>query len=291
MGKFFGSTLKIFLYFNFLLIPLIVFFVNGNDEASSGLLYEVNRLSLLPWLETNWAYFYLLLFIFSLVFLLSFDKKVAYYRAWRFLLPSITIVACYFIIWDLAFAYGGVWGFNGDYITGFFLGELPIEEILFFFVVPFACIFIYECIRNYFNINLVTRAEKALLIAIALAFWVIGLLQLEKSYSACTFLLAANFTTIHLFFLNASYRSRFFLSFVVSFFPFLIINGALTGSFTQAPIVLYNPDEYLGIRIQTIPVDDLVYSFFLLFSVTTFYEYFREKYGGGETFNRLVANN
>ena len=36
------------------------------------------------------------------------------------------------------------------YISGIKLFELPIEEILFFIVVPYACLFIYACMKYYF---------------------------------------------------------------------------------------------------------------------------------------------
>ena len=49
-----------------------------------------------------------------------------------------------FIPWDIWFTDIGVWWFRDDYITGWKIFLLPIEEWLFFIVVPYACIFIYE---------------------------------------------------------------------------------------------------------------------------------------------------
>ena len=42
--------------------------------------------------------------------------------------------------------------------------------------------------------------------------------------------------------------------------PFLIVNGLLT----SIPVVLYNDAENLGIRIYTIPVEDVFYGYALL---------------------------
>ena len=47
----------------------------------------------------------------------------------------------------------------------------------------------------------------------------------------------------------------FLLAYLVSFLPFILINGALTGSFTKSPVVNYNPDEIIGLRIFTIPIE------------------------------------
>lgn len=59
--------------------------------------------------------------------------------------------------------------------------------------------------------------------------------------------------------------------------PFLIVNGILTGSYVDEPIVWYNNAENLGIRIGTIPVEDTVYAMLLLMMNITFLERFSSK--------------
>jgi lycopene cyclase domain-containing protein len=39
------------------------------------------------------------------------------------------------------------------------------------------------------------------------------------------------------------------------------VNGILTGSLIPSPVVNYNPDDFLGIRMGTIPVEDAVYGY------------------------------
>jgi lycopene cyclase domain-containing protein len=48
--------------------------------------------------------------------------------------------------------------------------------------------------------------------------------------------------------------------FLVSLFPFYIVNGILTAW----PVVLYNNTQNMGIRIGTIPFEDHFYSMALL---------------------------
>ncbi len=61
---------------------------------------------------------------------------------------------------------------------------------------------------------------------------------------------------------------RFYISYMVILIPFAIVNGILTGSFIDEPIVWYNNSENVHIRFFTIPVEDFGYAFsMLLFSV------------------------
>ena len=46
--------------------------------------------------------------------------------------------------------------------------------------------------------------------------------------------------------------------------PFFIVNGILTGTGIQEEVVWYNDEENLGIRILTIPVEDILYAFSLI---------------------------
>ncbi len=50
-------------------------------------------------------------------------------------------------------------------------------------------------------------------------------------------------------------------------------NGYLTGR----PIVLYNPDFFLGIRLGSIPVEDFLYGFGLITITLVLWEYFVRK--------------
>lgn len=238
-------------------------------------LMQVPEVARLSWLETQWAYFYLHFFTFIPVFLLSFDKNVHYYRKWKPLLPAILIVGGLFIAWDVFFTAQGVWNFNDRYFANFCLFHLPIEEWLFFFTVPFACVFIYECLNFYIRKDLLAGVEPWITPLLGFGFILIGLLYWGYLYTTTTFLLTGGFVLYHWLFLNGRYRSRFYLSYLVALIPFLIVNGVLTGGYTEQPVVIYNPEEYLGLRITSVPLDDSVYGFLLIFGVVTLYEHWR----------------
>lgn len=220
------------------------------------------------------AYMYLWLDLFAIAYPLaqSFEHRLQYYKKWSALFPAITIVALFFIVWDVVFAQYGIWGFNDDYLIGWRILGLPLEEWLFFFFIPFACVFIYEC-TNYFIPKRVFRKWAGYWTALyGLIVFVVGLLHWDHAYTATTFLLSGAFIFIFYWVKKPDFLDRFWFGYIFSLIPFLLVNGVLTGSWLESPIVWYNDAENLGIRIGSIPLDDTVYLFLLLFSIIWIYE-------------------
>ena len=63
------------------------------------------------------------------------------------------------------------------------------------------------------------------------------------------------------------------VSYAVMLIPFLIVNGFLTA----IPVVLYNDAENLGIRIYTIPFEDVFYGMLLILLNVITYELLKNK--------------
>ena len=106
-------------------------------------------------------------------------------------------------------------------------------------------------------------------------FLLIGVFNLDKWYTSVNFIVAAVVLAIHYLVLKTKYLGRFFLTYLVSLVPFLIVNGVLTGSFIDEPVVKYNDMENLSIRIFTIPIEDSVYAMTLLLMTISIYEMIR----------------
>lgn len=217
---------------------------------------------------------YLWINIGTLLFplLLSFDKKVAFYRNWPSLIPALLITAAFFLLWDQWFASMHIWGFNSKYILGYYVGLLPVEEILFFVTVPYACIFIYECLKAYIG-HSATFEELyrwfTLLffgISCSLLYW-----YNDRLYTALTGLVLSLILGTHLTVIRRRYMSWFYFAFMISLLPMLVVNGILTAK----PVVHYNEAEITGLRVMRIPIEDFLYNMAMLAMCTGLYEWFK----------------
>ncbi|MEX0636796.1 MAG: lycopene cyclase domain-containing protein [Ferruginibacter sp.] len=207
---------------------------------------------------------------------LSFDRKVSFYKKWKHLFIAMLLPALLYIIWDIWFTHLGVWSFNATYITGIKLVNLPIEEVLFFFVVPYNCVFIYECIVCYFPNIYNGKTADRILIGMGVLSFIVGILLNNKYYSGYTFILLGLFIGL-LFLFRSYFRSfktgHFLVAYGVILIPFLVVNGFLTA----IPVVQYNDAENIGFRIYTIPFEDIFYGMLLVLMNITMFEKLRNR--------------
>ena len=227
-------------------------------------------------MNPHYTYFLILAASLAGPLALSFDKKVAFYKNWKYLFPAMLIPALLYIAWDIYFTSTGVWSFNETYITGLKLYNLPIEEVLFFFIVPYCCVFIYACIRSYFP-GLVNKKNADLALKImAMGLLVTGIIYVDKDYTICTFIPTGAFIAI-LYKFPKFFKSfdavSFLIAYAICLVPFLVVNGFLTA----IPVVIYNDAENLGIRIYTIPFEDVFYGMLLILMNIVIYEKLKTK--------------
>lgn len=173
------------------------------------------------------------------------------------------MTAIVFILWDEHFTRAGHWGFNTEYMTGVFVGSLPIEEVLFFLCIPYACCFTFFAIAQFYQKRL-PYVETIITITIILTSLIIGIISLDEAYTATTFISLAITLAVKKYILKSNHLTQFYLTYLILMAPFFLVNGILTGSFIDAPVVWYNDDENLGIRLGTIPVEDVFYGMLML---------------------------
>ena len=74
---------------------------------------------------------------------------VRVYRQWKRLLLTLLPVVAVFVVWDLYAISAGHWTFDEEQTTGVVLpGSLPLDELLFFVVVPTCALLSVEAVRK-----------------------------------------------------------------------------------------------------------------------------------------------
>ena len=225
------------------------------------------------------TYLYLLINIasFSVPFIYSFEKKMRFIQYWKVVFLSILIVAVPFLIWDVIFTLNGVWGFNSKYYLGITIFKLPLEEILFFICIPYASIFTHYAFEYFFkNLKFSNKATKTISLFLLITAIVVLLYGFPKAYTTVNFSLFVFLMCYSLLSKN-NVLNRFYITFLVVLFPFFIVNGLLTGSFIAEEVVWYNNAENLGLRIGTIPIEDVFYAFNMLYPALILIEKFKTK--------------
>jgi len=221
----------------------------------------------------HFTYLIILITSISAPIALSFDKKVQYYKNFKYIFPSILITAIFFWIWDIRFTANQVWSFNPQYVIGINIFGMPIEEWLFFIAIPYCCIFIYEVLKAYLKDYEYPEFFKEFSWVLVGLFAVISYLFNNQGYTLVTF----SFSSVYLGYTILrnkfnSYFTKFYFAYFVSLIPFLVVNGILT----SLPIVEYNSAHILNLRIINIPVEDFSYLFLMLLMAITIYEALKE---------------
>jgi len=209
---------------------------------------------------------YLVLNIMSFLipFLYSFESRMKYIKRWKAVFSAILLTAFFFIIWDIIFTKIGVWSFNPRYHSGIEFSGLPIEEWLFFICIPYASLFIHYAFHYFYP--KVSLSDKT----VRIIYWILMIILLptiifhyDRWYTVVNYSVLVLVLTYTVFKVP-NILNTFFITFLIILIPFALVNGILTGSFIEEPVVMYNNAENLGIRLGTIPIEDLGYAFTML---------------------------
>ena len=224
-------------------------------------------------------YLYLLLDIgsFSIPFIFSFHPKLKFYRYWKALALGTILTMLIFIPWDIFFTVNKIWGFNEDYFIGIKILSMPLEEWLFFILIPYACIFMHYALMELFpKMELQRKRSNFITNVLIIVFAVVAFFNYDKWYTVVNFSYAAILLLLVRAF-SPEVLKKYFITFPVMLIPFFIINGILTGSSIENQVVWYNNDENLGIRLITIPIEDTVYAFSMILTNLVLTQFFYRK--------------
>jgi lycopene beta-cyclase len=80
---------------------------------------------------------------------LEFVLSARVYRRPRRLLRAMALPVALFVVWDVVAIERGSWWYSPRYVTGWELPlDLPIEEVLFFLVIPLCTLLTYEAVKT-----------------------------------------------------------------------------------------------------------------------------------------------
>lgn len=210
-------------------------------------------------------------------FIASFHRHLQFNKQFKSFLKASCIVALPFIIWDIWFTENGVWWFNTNYTIGLIIAGLPIEEWLFFFCIPFSCLFTYFCLDRFFDLRWTNSFSQIIVFIVVILCSVLALLHHAKTYTFVT-TVATLVGIVYLHFIaKQEWIGQASFTYIILSPGFFIVNGILTGTGLASPIVNYNPNEFLGIRMLTIPVEDAIYGYTQFLFVVYFFKQFEQK--------------
>jgi lycopene cyclase domain-containing protein len=217
----------------------------------------------------QWTYAILLAASISVPLIRSFEHRVAFYRNFPHLFKGILVMMLLFIPWDIYFTRMNVWSFNYSYVLGVYVQSLPLEEWLFFIVITYCCVFVYEVLIYFFPRFHFPRTTYTLTVILGLLTITIALLNTHRMYTFVVMYLSS----ILLFWQISSdnhkkWLSHFYLMFFISLIPFFIVNGILT----SFPVVIYDDTQNLSLRLGTIPYEDMFYFMSMMFITIMVYE-------------------
>jgi len=221
-------------------------------------------------------YTYISLLILSMIgpLMMSFESKIRFVKQWIYLIPAILIPGSFFIIWDALFTHFGIWSFNNDFVMGLYALGLPLEEWLFFAVIPFCSLFVYEVANHYLHFAKYEQKIRIFLTILGIVFLVLAIFNYKITYTFVTLLLNSIFIFVILWqnMLKGKF-TNFIIAYFISSIPMLIVNGVLT----SFPVVEYNPLHFSNLRLGTIPIEDFGY-FLLLFQMNFWvFEFFKQR--------------
>lgn len=222
---------------------------------------------------------YLYILIGSLIVPLLYSILVKdFIIHWKNFIISTSSIAFLYLFWDVLFTHLKIWGFNKNYCLEYKFLKLPIEEILFFFIIPFCSLLIHYAFYSVLpKVKLSKKITENLTLII---LTILAIYALNYYYLAYTTTNSIFLSIMLIIGLKNHFEllQKFYITFLIILIPFIIVNGILTGAITDEPIVWYNNNENLNFRIISIPIEDFGYAFSMLFGNLMIFEELNSKH-------------
>lgn len=221
----------------------------------------------------NYWYLLILFVLAGLTLFLFIKKSIVFIMELKYMLPAIIFSGTIFIMLKIRFLQSGFISFNENFLMHKNILNLPIEEWLFLLVISFFAFSVYILVNVKFE-----KFNKPNL------FYVVSILLLmgfayEAWYSRQKLIPFFVFFLLSIYFGYTLFRNRFkphltkfYISYFIVVIPFFLIKIFLN----TLPVILYNNDFTLGIRLISVPVEEFANLFLLMLINITIFEYLRD---------------
>ena len=128
----------------------------------------------------------------------------------------------------------------------------------------------------FFKKDLPERINKTLAIALGLINLAVAFQFSDQAYTFYSQLING-LVLILIALARPKILKGFWRMFAVILIGFFIVNGILTGSFIEGEVVWYSSAEIIGVRLGTIPVEDVFYGMSLILLNLFLYKVFKQR--------------
>lgn len=252
--------------FSIIILLVFLFIILNSTIEKSEFQIQVDQLFKVQIFETPKLYFIHHVLCFIPVFILSitlpfFTTRFQFIRDWWKPILVSSIIYC---IWDLIFSNLGIWGFNKNYILGIELSGFPLEEILWFPIIAYCSIYIYAIRTRIKSSEYNYLLGKVLTIIFGLIMLLLFIINYTELYTSFSSWVGLSIILLYYIFKKQEQLYTFSLSFLIIMIPMILADGLLTGMFTLEPVIIYNSQEFSGIRLISIPIEDFSFGYSFL---------------------------
>ncbi len=213
------------------------------------------------------------LFLVVIPFCLLLNKSVFKLKALQSAILPAVITAVVFSTIGALLIYLNVFNFNNSFLINVFIGALPIEYCLFSFSFSFVAICFYNYLNSLFlnnNLQKFSLSVSNLLLGVCIA---ILFFSYAKWYPAITFSLLL----LLLFYIEYVNKLRFMYRFYRAFFLCLILFYACYGLLCNLPIIQYNANQTMVLKIYAIPLESHFFTLLMCLFAVYLLELFKSK--------------
>ena len=223
----------------------------------------------------NYWYLLILLALAAVTLFLFIKKSIVFIMEFKYMLPAVIFSGAIFIMLNIRFVQSGIISFNENFLIGKNILTLPLEEWLFLLIISLFAFSVYILVNvkleNFEKPNLFFAVSILLLIGFAFEAW----FSRQKIVPFFIFFLLAIYFGYTLFRNRFKpHLTKFYISYFIVVIPFFLIKVLLN----KLPVILYNNDFTLGIRLVDVPVEQFANLFLLMLINITVFEYLRDNH-------------